>query len=60
MTKLPGPFWRLWAAAGISNAGDGIFIIALPLLAAQITNRRTDIALVVAFFTIPALAGMVF
>ena len=55
MTKLPGSFWRLWAAAGISNAGDGIFIIALPLLAAQVTNRRTDIALVVAFYTIPAL-----
>ena len=55
MTKLPGGFWRLWTAAGISNAGDGVFVIALPLLAAHITNSRTDIALVATFFTIPWL-----
>ena len=55
MTKLPSKFWRLWTAAGISNAGDGVFVIALPLLAAHITNSRTDIALVATFFTIPWL-----
>lgn len=55
MTKLPGRYWRLWTAAGISNAGDGVFVIALPLLAAHITNSRTDIALVATFFTVPWL-----
>ena len=55
MTKLPARYWRLWTAAAISNAGDGVFVIALPLLAARITNSRTSIALVATFFTIPWL-----
>ncbi|MCE9623352.1 MAG: MFS transporter [Actinomycetia bacterium] len=55
MTKLPGRYWRLWTAAAISNAGDGVFVIALPLLAARITNEPSSIALVATFFTIPWL-----
>jgi len=55
MKSLPGQYWRLWAAAGISNVGDGVFIIALPLLAAQITDRPSSVALVATFFTIPWL-----
>ncbi|MEQ1873514.1 MAG: MFS transporter [Ilumatobacteraceae bacterium] len=55
MTALPGRYWRLWAAAGISNAGDGVFVIALPLLASEITDQPSSIALVATFFTIPWL-----
>lgn len=55
MSALPGRYWRLWAAAGISNAGDGVFVIALPLLAAQITDQPSSIALIGTFFTIPWL-----
>lgn len=55
MKKLPGRYWRLWAAAGISNAGDGVFVIALPLLASRITDQPSSIALIATFFTIPWL-----
>jgi len=55
MSALPGRYWRLWAAAGISNAGDGVFVIALPLLAARITDQPSSIALVATFFMIPWL-----
>ncbi len=55
MNTLPRRYWRLWAAAGISNVGDGVFVIALPLLASRITDRPSSIALVAAFFTIPWL-----
>lgn len=55
MKTLPGRYWRLWAAAGISNAGDGMLVIALPLLASRITDRPSSIALIATFFTIPWL-----
>lgn len=32
--KLPPAYWRLWTASAVSNLGDGIFLVALPLLAA--------------------------
>lgn len=55
MNALPRRYWRLWAAAGISNAGDGVLVIALPLLASRITSDRLSIALVSTFFMIPWL-----
>ncbi|HEX2294484.1 MAG TPA: MFS transporter [Actinomycetota bacterium] len=36
--RLGAGFVRLWAAAAISNAGDGVRITALPLLAAAVTR----------------------
>jgi len=54
-TRLPGAYWRLWSAAGVSNLGDGIFAVALPLLAAQTTDSPLSIGLIAAFFTIPWL-----
>lgn len=53
--RLPGAYWRLWAAAGISNLGDGVFVIALPLLASRLTDSPISIGLITAFFSIPWL-----
>ena len=36
--RLGRDFGRLWAAAGVSNVGDGVYATALPLLAATITR----------------------
>lgn len=54
-TKLPGAYWRLWTAAAVSNLGDGVFVIALPLLAARVTDDPVSVGLIAAFFTIPWL-----
>lgn len=53
--KLPSAYWRLWSAAAVSNLGDGVFVIALPLLAARVTDDPVSVALIAAFFTIPWL-----
>ena len=52
---LPGTFWRLWTASAVSNLGDGMFVIALPLLATRLTDDPISIGLIAAFFTIPWL-----
>lgn len=54
-TKLPNAYWRLWTAAAVSNLGDGVFVIALPLLAARVTDDPVSVGLIAAFFTIPWL-----
>ena len=52
---LPGAYWRLWTASAISNLGDGVFVIALPLLATRLTHDPISVSLIAAFFTIPWL-----
>jgi MFS family permease len=37
-------YWRLWSSAGLSNLADGIFKVALPLIAIQYTRDPTLIA----------------
>ncbi len=54
-TPLPGAYWRLWTAGAISNLGDGVFAVALPLMAARITDDRVSVGLIATFFTIPWL-----
>ena len=44
--RLPSAYWRLWTASTISNLGDGVFIVALPLLAARLTRSRLSISFV--------------
>jgi MFS family permease len=39
-------FGRLWAAAGVSNVGDGVYATALPLLAATLTRDPFRVSLV--------------
>ncbi len=41
---LGAPYWKLWSATGLSNLADGVFKIALPLLAIQFTQSPTLIA----------------
>ncbi len=41
---LPGDYWRLWASSAASNLADGVFWIAFPLLAVQLTDSPVLIA----------------
>jgi MFS family permease len=36
--RLGPAFTRLWAASAIANTGDGVFVVALPLLAESLTR----------------------
>lgn len=53
--RLPPAYWRLWYASGISNLGDGIFLVALPLLAARLTRDAVAISIVAAAAALPWL-----
>jgi MFS family permease len=53
--RLPSSYWRLWWASGISNLGDGVFLVALPLLAARLTRDSVSISLVAAATALPWL-----
>ena len=41
-----GRFWRLWSASTATNLGDGMRLVALPLLASEVTTDVRQIALV--------------
>lgn len=41
---LPGAYWKLWLASAGSNLADGIFWVALPLLAITLTDSPALIA----------------
>jgi MFS family permease len=45
-TTLPTAYWRQWSASAISNLGDGINFVAMPLLALSLTGDERLIALV--------------
>jgi hypothetical protein len=53
--RLGAAYWRLWTASTISNLGDGMFLVALPLLAARTTNSSLQISLVAACSMLPWL-----
>ena len=53
--RLGSNYWRLWTASTISNLGDGMFLVALPLLAARTSDSSVEIALVTAFGMLPWL-----
>jgi MFS family permease len=44
MLGLPPNYWRLWGASAASNLADGLFFIALPLLAVRLTDSPILIA----------------
>jgi len=43
--RLSGRYWRLWTASTISNLGDGVAIVALPLLAVSLTRNPVLVSL---------------
>ncbi|MFC7647340.1 MFS transporter [Streptosporangium lutulentum] len=48
-------YWRLWTSSGLSNLADGIFKIALPLVAIRFTDSPTLIAGLTFALTLPWL-----
>ena len=44
--RLSSAFWRLWTASTISNLGDGVLLVALPLLASRLTRSELSIAFI--------------
>jgi MFS family permease len=57
---LGAPFWRLWTSSTVSAAGDGVTFVAIPLLAARLTQDPAQVALVqTAEYTSWLLLGLV-
>ena len=52
---LGASYWKLWTSSGLSNLADGVFKIALPLLAIQVTQSPTLIAGLSVAATLPWL-----
>ncbi|RKR30169.1 MFS transporter [Arthrobacter oryzae] len=52
---LGASYWKLWTSSGLSNLADGVFKIALPLLAIQLTQSPTLIAGLSVAATLPWL-----
>ena len=48
-------FWRLWSAVGISSVGDGMLVVALPLIALTLTRNPLAISGVLIAQLVPAL-----
>lgn len=44
MLGLPANYWRLWSSSAVSNLADGLFFIALPLLAVRLTDSPVLVA----------------
>ena len=44
MRGLPANYWRLWGSSAVSNLADGLFFIALPLLAIRLTDSPVLVA----------------
>lgn len=44
--SLPRPYWMQWSASLISNLGDGVNFVAMPLLALSLTSDERLLALV--------------
>ncbi|TCP56157.1 putative MFS family arabinose efflux permease [Tamaricihabitans halophyticus] len=53
--RLGANYWRLWTSSGLANLADGIFKIALPLVAIQFTRSPVLIAGVTLAVTLPWL-----
>ncbi|MFF2031392.1 MFS transporter [Arthrobacter sp. NPDC058192] len=52
---LGASYWKLWTSSGLSNLADGVFKIALPLLAVQLTQSPTAVAGLTVTATLPWL-----
>jgi len=54
--RLPAAYWRQWTASAISNLGDGINFVAMPLLALSLTDDERLLALTTFATFVPWLA----
>ena len=54
-SRRGAPFWRLFAGNGISSVGDGLVLVAFPLLALTLTTSPVLIAGVAVAGRLPAL-----
>ncbi len=54
-SPLGASYWKLWTSSGLSNLADGVFKIALPLMAIQLTQSPTLIAGLTVAATLPWL-----
>lgn len=52
---LGAAYWRLWTSSGLSNLADGVFKVALPLVAIRFTRSPTLIAGLTFALTLPWL-----
>jgi MFS family permease len=41
---LPANFWKLWGSSAAANLADGVFLIAIPLIAVRLTSSPAAIA----------------
>jgi predicted MFS family arabinose efflux permease len=53
--RLGRDYQRLFLSSTISNLGDGMFLVALPLLAARLTRDEVEVSLVTASMALPWL-----
>ncbi len=54
-TPLSSAYWRQWVASAISNLGDGINFVAVPLLALSLTDDERLLSLTVLAIFVPWL-----
>lgn len=47
LRSLPTAYWKQWSASAISNLGDGITFVAMPLLALSLTDDERLLSLTV-------------
>lgn len=52
---MPKAFRRVWLASGVSSFGDGVYLTALPLLAASLTRDPVLLSAVSAAALLPWL-----
>ena len=57
---LPANYWKLWSASASSNLADGVFWIAFPLLAIQLTDSPILVAGVSVVARLPWLFFVLF
>lgn len=55
LRSLPSAYWKQWAASAISNLGDGINFVAMPLLALSLTDDERLLSLTVFATFVPWL-----
>ncbi|MEJ7800544.1 MAG: MFS transporter [Ilumatobacter sp.] len=54
-SPLPAAYWKQWTASAISNLGDGINFVAMPLLALSLTDDERLLSLTVFATFVPWL-----